>query len=1144
LIASFNCHKGSAEAPGSGGKSRARANRSIGDIIEMRTALFCGAAAAAILAPAYAMAQETTSSIRGNVTTAGTPVAGADVVVIDVNTGQRTTATTDDTGGFNATGLRPGGPYTVEVTSGAGNRTVTDIYTVVGQPFNVPVELAPADDTSGDIVVTASAIAGAGTNSDGPQTLLRREDIAAVATVNRDVRDLMRRDPFARLEDTSGGGRAVSFAGVNPRFNRFSIDGVVVSDNFGLNPDANPTRRGPVPIDSISQFTVSVAPYDVRQGNFLGGAVDAVLLAGTNEFHGTGFYTQNTDELSGNRIGSRNVTIANYKSESYGATLSGPIIPDKLFFMVSAERTKQGTPVPTQADQIPGLTSSLISSVQSIAQSAYGYAAGDAPLISNDTDEKIVGKITWNITDGQRLTLSYINAYDNQLIPGNVSTNASTPSFGLLSNSYGAAELLRAGIVQLNSDWTDSFSTEARFLYKSYERTRPLGGDPLAQLRVCTDATNDSAVGSPAGTTNDAPTTCGTNNPILVIGAENSSQANVFYTDTYGGSLVARYNQGNHDLRLLAEMNEVRIFNVFLQNTLGNYYFDSLADFQNRIASQVTYQNTATGDQNLAAADFKYRQFTFGIQDNWQVTDRLSLTAGMRYDLFDAPTPVPLNAGFTGRYGFPNTKTIKGLGLFQPRVGFNWEPIDDVTLRGGVGIFGGGTPDVYLSNSYSNAGAGVGGVSINSVTVQRCVISASCTTGYQINGANTPAATAIPLLTVAQNTAIPGALQALIPNTGANPLANINALDPSFDVPNVWKATLSADWSPRNLLGGGWTFGADYYHSTTNASVFFTDLRSIPVGTLPDGRTRYGPLVGTNTNTDIVLSNSGNGRSHIGVVRVAKDFDFGLNLNFSYTLQDVKDQAPATSSTAGSNYGNGAFLDGRGAAYGTANDQVKWSYKYGVGFRRAFFGNANTIFQLFGETLAGRPYSFTMEDAGAVTRSAVFGVTGRDDRFLLYVPQSGSDALVSFDSAATQASLETLINNTKLKNFRGKIAPRNIARARAYTRIDLHLEQEIPLPLGTKISVFGDIENLPNLLNKDWGGFRQVVFPYVEDTVRVQCLSAAVPTGTAPTAAQINSSSTQPCVQYRYSNFIEPNEKNIENRPSLYLIRVGARFSF
>ncbi|WBH16907.1 TonB-dependent receptor [Sphingomonas radiodurans] len=1102
----------------------------------MRHNLFLGAAMVALIAPAAVSAQETTTSVRGSVTNNGAPVAGATVVVLDTGTNSRATVTTNESGAFNVANLRPGGPYSVEVTSPVGNKTVTDVFTVVSQPYDLTVELAAADGSAegGDIVVTASTLARAGTTSDGPQTVLTQRDIARVASINRDIRDLARRDPFARFEETAGGGRAISFAGINPRFNRFSIDGVVVSDNFGLNPDASPTRRGPVPLDSIGQFSVSIAPYDVRQGNFLGGAIDAILLAGTNEFHGNGFYSQNTDGLTGERIGRNIDTNLDFKSETYGATLSGPIIKDKLFFMISGERNTEGNPVSPTPDQIPGLTQGLIDTVGGIADTVYGFDAGGPLTVSQEKDEKVVGKITWNVSDNHRLSLSYISAYDEANFLQNGSTSPSQPSYGLSSNAYKATELLRAGIAQLNSQWTESFSTEGRFLYKSYERgALSLNGNEFAQFGVCTDATS-------AGTANQ----CTPGAARLFFGPDSSRQSNEFYTDTYSGSVLARLNMNGHDLKVFGQYDEVRIFNLFLQNTTGNYYFDSLADFQGRRANSLTFQRPASGNVNDAAADFQYRQYTFGIQDDWQITDRLNVSLGMRYDLYDGENDIPYNSGFQARYGFPNTKNFKGLGLFQPRIGVNWEPIDDVKIRGGFGVFGGGTPDVYLSNSYSNAGAGVGGVGINSVTIQRVGVTPQTPTGYTINGQALATATGDAVLNNVSGSTIPAQLQALIPDTGANPLANINALDRDFQIPSVYKATLSADWTPRNFLGGGWRFGADYYFSRTRDSIQFVDLRSIPVGTLPDGRPRYGPLVGTNTNTDIVLANGDRGRSHVGVVRVDKTFDFGLLLNFAYSLQDVKDETPATSSTAGSNYANGAFLADR-AVYGTANDQVAWSFKYGIGFDRAIFQDARTIVQLFGETQAGRPYSFTMEDLGSTPRSAVFGLTGRDDRHLFYVPQAGGDALVSYDSAATQAAVEGIIDSTVLKNFRGKIAPRNVARARAYTRIDLHLEQEVPTFIGrSRLSVFADIQNVPNLLNKNWGGFRQAVFPYLEDVVRVQCLSAAVPTGTAPGAGQVNTAPTQTCAQYRYSDARPANDAVPEIRPSLYFIRLGARFKF
>ncbi len=1077
----------------------------------MRNNLFLGAAAVALVMPMAAHAQETTAIIRGTVTTGGAPVAGAQIVVVETTTNTRATATSDANGAFNLNGLRPGGPYSVEVTSPQGNTTVTDIYTVVGQPYDVPIALG--EEGAGDIIVTASTVARAGTTSDGPQTVLTQKEIGRVASINRDIRDLARRSPFARIEDTAGGGRTISFAGINPRFNRFSIDGVVVSDNFGLNSDANPTRRGPVPIDAISQFSVSIAPYDIRQGNFLGGAIDAILLSGTNQFHGTGFYSQNTSGLTRDpRDILPGATPLDFKSETYGATLSGPIIKDRLFFMVSGERNTEGNPLSPTIGQVPGLNQGIVDTVSGIAQNVYGYDTGGLLSISKDKDEKIVGKITWNVTDNQHLSISYINAYDETAFIQNASTSSSSPSLGLESNGYQVTELLRAGIAQLNSQWSDEFSTEARFLYKSYDRGQnSLLGLGFAQFGVCTDPTA-------GGTT----TSCSTGVPRVFFGPDISRQSNLFNTDTYSGSVLARLNRNGHDLKLLAQYDQTKIFNLFLQNTAGNYYFDSIQDFQNGSANSVTFQRPASGNVNDAAASFKYRQYTFGAQDDWQISDRLNFSYGFRYDVFDQDTDIPVNPGFVSRYGYSNGKNFKGLDLWQPRLGFDYRPIDDVKVRGGFGIFGGGTPDVYLSNSYSNAGAGQGGVGINSVTVLRTGPGA-----FTVNGAFLDPAVGSSILDNVQGDTIPAALQGLIPNTGPNGLANINALDRNFHIPSVYKATLSADWTPRDLLGGGWTFGADYYFSRIKDSIRFVDFRSVPIGTLPDGRTRYGPLVGTNTNTDIVLTNGDRGRSHVGVIRVDKRFDFGLNLGFAYSMQDVKDETPATSSTAGSNYGNGAFLN-EAAAYGTSNDQVAWSFKYNVGFDHSFFGDYRTIFQLFGETQAGRPYSFTMQDL-SFGRSAVFGLTGRNDRYLLYVPQSGSDPIVTYDTPATQTALEGIINSTELKNYRGKIAPRNIARARAYTRIDLHLEQELPTFVGkSRISVFADIENLPNLLNKDWGNFRQATFPYLEDVVRVSCVPSA----------------TDTCAQYKYSAVVQPNDASLELRRSLYFIRLGARFKF
>ena len=1114
----------------------------------MRYQFLLGAAAVALAIPAAVSAQETTSSIRGSVTNAGAPVADATVVATDVASGTRAQTTTGNDGGFTLSGLRPGGPYTIEVTSASGNKSVTDIFTVVQQAYSLPIELAEAATDAGaagpDVVVTATSIRGAGVASAGPTTLLTQADISKVASVNRDIRDIQRRDPFASLDLTNSGerGGAVSFAGVNPRFNRFTINGVQVGDTFGLNQDASPTNRGPVPFDAIGQVSVSIAPYDFRQGGFQGGAIDTVLLSGTNDFHGTGFYSQNTDGLSGSRIGSFKLNPdPKFKSETYGATFRGPLIADKLFFMVSAERNTDPRPFSTQVGNIPNLSTATIGNVIGVTNATYAYNPGNVLSINPRKDEKIVGRIDWNVTDGQRLSLSYINAFDSLVSQNNTSTSNTSPSYGLESNAYTLTELLRAGIVQLNSDWTDNFSTEARGIYRWTRRGQePLLGRGIAQFRVCTDAASQAALvtcATPTGSTAAA-------SPIVAFGPDASRQTNELFFDTWAGSLLARYRAGDHEVKMFAEFNENRTFNNFLQNSSGAYYFDSLADYGNRLADQLVYATPLNGQANGAAADFRYSQYTFGLQDDWQVTDALLITYAVRYDLFGMRDTPAYNPFFQTRYGFPNTQTYKGLDNFQPRFSFRWKSPFGVQLRGGAGIFGGGSPDIYLSNSFSNT------ILANNVNFNRSAPANS----IGLNGPQSQVATCtggIPnaICTAALNNVtgqIPQIVQDYVRGASGNaPATNTGALAPDFRLPSSLKATLSADYKLY-----GFNIGADYYFSKTNQSVVFTDIRSQVVGTLPDGRPRYGnPFNGfANANYDILLTNTQQGRSHIGTVRFDKQFDWGLSFGGSYTLQDVRDVSPATSSTILSNYGNIAAKDPNRPALGKGYDETTWQFKYNVGFDHAFFGDYRTVVQLFGETRAGRRYSFTMQDVTGSNnaRSAVFGTISNNDRYLLYVPTSTTDAIVSYDTTATRDSLDALINATNLKKYRGKIADKNIARNRAFTRIDLHLEQELPTFIGkSRVSLFADVNNLPNLLNSKWGGVRAIGFPATSAVVQVQCLNAPVLTGATPGAGVVNTTSAQACTQYRYSSFRNPESNLTPNfTPSLYAVRLGARFTF
>ena len=262
-----------------------------------------GCALAALIAPMAVQAQETTATLFGQVQTdAGAPVPGATVVIVHTPSGTRTTQVTDSGGKFNATGLRLGGPFAVTVTANGYDAADTALDNLTaGAPQRIEVALTPAGQT---IVVTgARARRSAITIASGPATTLDRTQIQGVATINRDIRDLARRDPLVSLDSTNS--RAISIAGQNNRFNRITVDGILFGDPFGLNNGGLASQRGPVPIDAICQFSVEIAPADIQQGNFQGGAINTQLCSGTNEFHGQGFYTYSDDGLAGSKTRER-----------------------------------------------------------------------------------------------------------------------------------------------------------------------------------------------------------------------------------------------------------------------------------------------------------------------------------------------------------------------------------------------------------------------------------------------------------------------------------------------------------------------------------------------------------------------------------------------------------------------------------------------------------------------------------------------------------------------------------------------------------------------------------------------------------------------------------------------------------------------
>jgi hypothetical protein len=1091
------------------------------------------------LAATSAYAQEVTGTVRGDVQDeAGNPVTGATVTITHVPSGTRSVQTTDNSGTFNASNLRIGGPFDVEVTAPGFESTKSTIVSISpGQPQRLAVVLAAEGAT---IEVTASRVPRSSIAiATGPSTSLNADDIASIASVSRDIRDIARRDPLVSIDPTNS--RAISIAGQNNRFNRITVDGIAFQDPFGLNNGGLASNRGPVPIDAIGELTVEVAPADIQQGFFQGGSINTVLKSGDNDWHFQGFATYSDDSLGGTRIGDTRVSRT-FKSENFGAQVTGPIIKDKLFFAVTWERLRDSTPALVGvagegfASSIPNLTRAQVDQVRSIVNTVYGYDTLDVASAVPEKDDKLVVKLDWNIADGHRASGTYIYNRGTTLAgQTNTSTLAlASPSLALQSNNYEQGEILHYGVFQLNDEWSDTFSTQLRVSYNDYKRLQvPFNGRDFGQFRICLDPTSTGSL-----------TACSNGTPTLQIGPDSSRQANELTVTTLAIEAQARIKKNDHDVKFIAERRAQDINNLFAQNVSGNFYFDSIADLQNRRANQLVYAAPNNGDIDSVRALFDNITWTFGVQDTWDVNPDLTVIYGARYDVYQANDVPAFNPNFLARNGFRNNATLNGRGVFQPRLGFNWRTSDRLRLRGSAGLFAGGSPNVWISNSYSNTG-----VQLTANTLNRT--GAETFSGVTDFGGLTATQLGQAVMNgVSGGPGIPDIYDQFITRpTGVATLATVNALDPAFRIPSQWRLAGSIDYA-ANLgpLGDDWNFGADVIWSRVKDALTWTDLRSIPIGVLPDGRTRYGQRPNSigaggsslaDNNSDILLTNTDRGYSWNIVGRFNKNWENGIGISAAYTLQRAKDVNSGTSSVAFSNYAQTAVKDPNQSAYGTSNYQIDNALRLNFNYSAKLWKENNTRFDLFFNSRSGQRFSYTFEDTTSTGRSAVFGVagTGTDqrNRYLLYVPDVSSataDPLVQYAPGFDFAGFQSLVNSTSLKKYQGQIAPKNIGRSPRYNTLDMRISQEIPLPLAGKVEVFADMQNVLNFINKDWGALKQVAFPYYGTLVNVSCVAVGA----------------NPCGRYQYANRsgstvgapLTPANTNA----SLWQIRFGGRIRF
>ena len=1013
----------------------------------------------------------TTASISGKVTDAnGKPLTGTTIKVVHLPTGTTAGAVTNAAGRFNIVGLRVGGPYTVTISMvGYETQVKEDITLGINQNLNMDIRLNEKGVQTGIVNVVADRNEIISSNRTGASQAITESEIKSLPTIARSIHDYSRLSPHI-ISSTSEGSNV---GGRNSKYNNIQVDGAIMSDPFGLSSAGTPGGQAgtePISLDAIQEFQVAVAPFDVRLGGFTGGLINAITRSGSNYYRGSAYFYGRNEKMVGNAVlknpdGSRS-PYPEYTDYQLGGRLGGPILQDKLFFFVNGEIRQRAEPQTLAykgetGANVFGLSRNELKAIRDTVISKYGYDPGSYDNYTRNVDNiKLFLRLDYNISNQHRLTLrhNFVDASQDNAV------SRSRTFFSYSGQEYIFRSTQNQTVLQLNSVVAKDMANELRIAYTQINDKRDFQSVPFPSVTI-------SSLGDDKRSS-------------VSFGVERFSQANALDQNILEITDNFNYFLGDHVFTIGTTNQYIKFSNLFVQDAFGTYTFSGLQNFLDNKPSRYYYSYLLPGGK--PRAEFGYWQFGVYAQDEWKVLPNLKLTIGLRGDFFAFPDEPSYNKHFDSVFKM-KTSEMPSPFAFSPRFGFNYDVFNDknTQLRGGIGLFAGRTPGVWISNQYSNTGVDYGRVDVTS---------------------NVPAFVPDP-----KKQPKPGD-----PGSTLQPVqtSEVNITDKDFKMPQVLRFNVAVDQQLTDGLIGTLEF---IYGKSINDVLFqnillvdSTDASGNRVTSI-DGRPMYlrynsGAKLVSNKYTNVIyMTNTDKGDQLNISAQLQKPFGQGFlpnfSANFAYTYSVVRDVNSTTSSRAISNWMYNHAVDPNNPKLTTSLFSIPHRILANVSYRWVYDKNSELTIGLFYEGRSGSPMSFLYYTQSNITwdKDVLIDTRVRDanndnvwGNDLCYIPNE-----LKFVNGAWQDDKMILVNGdqeytapdgTKMKYVealekflsdwddlkRGKIMDRFGLHQPWRHQLDLRISQEIPTVGRQRIELTLDILNVLNLLNKDWGQVKYV----------------------------------------------------------------------